>query len=158
MIDTKGADEIGAFPLQGECVAAWEAFHGWKNKLLDLAADHPAEALFTVVAGGAMVFYLAERDVNDDVATYGDALHYISTCLSVGYARIFPMTQIGKLVATIVMAIGPGLTAWVIEGRLTRRNALAEANTPPQPDPIVERLDAILQELKAQRTNGSAGV
>ena len=45
-----------------------------------------------------------------------DALHYISTCLSVGYARIFPVTQVGKLVATIVMAIGPSLSGWVIRG------------------------------------------
>ena len=151
MIDTKGADEIGAFPLQGECVAAWEAFHGWKNKLLDLAADHPAEALFTVVAGGAMVFYLAERDVNDDVATYGDALHYISTCLSVGYARIFPMTQTGKLVATIVMTIGPALSSWLIEGRVVGRQAATPA-APSGPDlaPVLERLDAILHELKAR--------
>lgn len=154
MIDTKEANEIGAFPLQGECVAAWEAFHGWKNKLLDLAADHPAEALFTVVAGGAMVFYLAEREVNDDVATYGDALHYISTCLSVGYARIFPMTQTGKLVATIVMTIGPALSSWLIEGRVVGRQSAAAPSTPtatgPDLAPVLERLDAILHELKAR--------
>lgn len=150
------------FPFEGECRAAYDALLRWKDRLLDLAVDNPAEALVVVLTGGALVFYLAEKDVNDEVLSYNDALHYISTCLSVGYARIFPMTQLGKLVASIVMAIGPGLTAWVIEGRLVRRGAQAEAaaplpSTPPQPDPMLERLDAILQELRALRANNSAG-
>lgn len=144
------AEPIGDFPFAGESRAAWEAFLRWKDQVTDYAVDHPAEALFCVVTGGALVFYLAEKPVNERVRTYGDALHYISTCLSVGYANVFPQTQTGKLVATIVMAIGPALTSWVLEGRLVAR----QAEGPPAPldlGPVVERLDMILQELRAQR-------
>lgn len=141
-------------PFADETRAALDAFQSWKNRLLEYAADNPAEALFWTLTGGAFVFYLAEKDVNEDVRGYNDALHYISTCLSVGYARIYPVTQIGKLVASIVMAIGPSLSGWVIEGSLVRRQSEAAAETPPGRDlaPMLERLDAILEELKAQRS------
>lgn len=141
-------------PFRQEADAALRAFQAWKSKLLDYAVDNPAETLFWVLTGGAFVFYLAEKDVNEDVHGYHDAIHYISTCLSVGYARIHPVTQVGKLVATIVMAIGPSLSGWIIEGRLVRRSAEAgDAPAAPPRDltPVLERLDAILEELKAQR-------
>lgn len=152
---------IGEFPFSGECREAVEAYHRWKNRLLDLAVENPAEALFVVVTGAAWIFYQAEKDVNEEVRAYGDALHYISTCMSVGYARIYPLTQTGKLVATIVMTIGPSLTSWMLEGRLVRRTA--ERETSPEAreeaararrrelEPVLARLDAILQELKAAR-------
>lgn len=143
-------DPIGEFPFAGESQAAWDAFLRWKDHVTDYAVDHPAEALFGVVTGGAMVFYLAEKPVNERVRTYGDALHYISTCLSVGYANLFPKTQTGKLVATIVMAIGPALTSWVLEGRLIARQ-VQSPGVPPDRGAVVERLDMILQELRARR-------
>jgi hypothetical protein len=139
------ASDLGAFPFAGECQAAFRTLQEWKGKLLDLAVDNPAETLFVVLTGGALVFYLAEREVNEGINTYDDALYYISTCLSVGYANVFPLTQTGKLVAAIVMAIGPALAAWQLEGRLVAR----QAQTPTPPDPIVERLDQILAELRS---------
>jgi len=147
--------QIGDFPFTRECRAAWEAFHRSKNRVLDLAVANPTESLFVVLTGSAWVFYLAEKDVNDDVRTYGDALHYISTCLSVGYARIYPVTQPGKLLATIVMAIGPSLSSWILEGRLVQRAAREEAR-PPEGDAVLQRLDAILAELRAARRETEA--
>ena len=149
--------QIGDFPFAGECQAAVDAFGAWKERLLDFAVDNPAEALFTVVTGSALVFYLAERGVNDRVNTYDDALYYISTCLSVGYANIFPVTQLGKLVAAIVMIIGPSLSSWMVEGRLVGRTARAAgedafpAPAPPDFGPVVEKLDEILREMRVQR-------
>lgn len=147
-MDSTALSLIDDFPFAGESRAAWEALQSWKRRLLDMAVDNPAETLLLFVGGAAVVFYLAEKDVNDDVETYGDALHYISTCLSVGYARIFPQTQVGKLIATIVMTFGPSVTAWVVEGRLVARGTAApQANN----SALIERLDAILVELRAQR-------
>ncbi|MBM3457415.1 MAG: two pore domain potassium channel family protein [Armatimonadetes bacterium] len=147
--------EILPHPFHNESQAALDALQRWKGQILDYAVRNPADALFWVVTGGAMVFYLAEKEANEDVRSYGDALHYISTCLSVGYARIYPTTQIGKLVATIVMAIGPALTSWIIEGRLVAKQGATPA--PPGPDltPILGRLDAILAELQAARRTSS---
>lgn len=151
---------IDEFPFAGEAQAALAALEEWKNRLLDAAVARPTEALVTVLTSGALIFYLAERDVNEDVRTYGDALHYISTCFSVGYARIYPVTQIGKLVASVVMVIGPAITSWILEGRLVAREAAKGAAAGPRPAapapdlrPVVERLDAILAELKGRASN-----
>jgi hypothetical protein len=149
--------EIGEFPFRGECQAAVDAFGAWKDRLLDSAVDHPLETQATLVLGSAWVFYLAEKDANDDVDTYSDALHYIATCLSVGYANIFPVTQLGRVIAAIVMMVGPPLTAWIVEGRMVRREGSSEPGAAPaeaaRPDlgPVLGKLDEILQELKAQR-------
>ncbi|HEU4753058.1 MAG TPA: hypothetical protein VFU47_08110, partial [Armatimonadota bacterium] len=68
-----------------------------------------------------------------------------------GYANVFPRTQLGKLVAAIVMMIGPALTSWVVEGRLVQRQATPPAAEEPQPETaaVLEKLELILQELKA---------
>jgi hypothetical protein len=146
--------QIGDFPFAGEAAAAVEAFQNWKNRLLDFAVDNPTEALLTLVLGSAWVFYLAERDENDGVNTYDDALYYISTCLCVGYANIFPKTQLGKLVAAIVMILGPSVSAWTLEGRLVRRTRDEEgAAATLDLGPVVEKLDAILTELRTSRGN-----
>lgn len=143
--------QIGDFPFTGECEAAVVALRQWKDRLLNMAADNPLETLLVGVLGSAWVFYLAEKGENEGVDTYDDALYYISTCLSVGYANIFPKTQIGKFVAALVMIIGPSLSGWVVEGHLVQRQRGEPA--PPAPDQaaVVEKLEAILQVLKAQQ-------
>lgn len=100
----------------------------------------PMESLCALVGAGAMMFYWAEKDVNPAVRTYWDAFHYIATCLSVGYANIFPVTQLGKAIGAAVMMVGPAMSA----------GALGEKETPPAlPDAsVVGRLDAILEELR----------
>jgi hypothetical protein len=142
--------QIGDFPFTGECRAAVEAFHSWKNRLLDYAADNPLEALLVLVTGAATVMYLAERDVNEGINTYDDALYYISTCLSVGYANVFPQTQLGKFVAALVMTLGPSMSSWVVEGRLIRRQSEQRALPPPETE-IVAKLDEVIAELRLLR-------
>src|SRR6266498_2857303 len=56
----------------------------------------PMENLCALVGAGAIAFYWAEKDHNPEVRSYWDAVHYIATCLSVGYAKIFPVTPIGE--------------------------------------------------------------
>lgn len=142
--------QIGDFPFTGECQAAVDAFHSWKNRLLDYAADNPLEALLVVVMGGATVLYLAEREVNEGINTYDDALYYISTCLSVGYANVFPQTQLGKFVAALVMIIGPSLSSWVVEGRLIRRQSERPILPAPETE-VVDKLDEVIAELRRLR-------
>jgi hypothetical protein len=159
-METSIEPQIGDFPFAGESRAAFEALLRWKNRLQDIAVDNPLETLFVLVSGGAAVFYLAEKAVNERVNSYADALHYVATCLCVGYANLFPETQTGKLVAAIVMSLGPSLAAWVLEGRLTARerdidpsfrSARRIAERGPGDSQVVERLEAILQELRRQR-------
>lgn len=143
--------EIGDFPFAGESQAALAALRLWKDRLLNMAADNPLETLLVGVMGSAWVFYLAEKGENEGVDTYDDALYYISTCLSVGYANIFPKTQIGKFVAALVMIIGPSLSGWVVEGHLVQRQRGDPPREAPDQTEVVQKLEAILQVLKAQQ-------
>ena len=73
------------------------------------------EQLTELVTQAAMVFYLVESPVNPGVQSHWDALHYIATSLSVGYANIFPVTAAGKAIGAVVMMIGPALSAKALE-------------------------------------------
>lgn len=118
---------------------------GWnelKNGLREAAANDPLDALATTVLGGALLFWIAERDVNPDCRRYEDALVFASTCLSVGYAKVFAITPAGKAIAAALMAVGPALAA--------------AALAPPKKaddssEQIVSKLDAILEELRRAR-------
>jgi voltage-gated potassium channel len=100
----------------------------------------PIDELSALVTWGAALFYWAEEGVNDGVKTYWDALHYIATSLSVGYANIFPVTPLGKTVGAVVMMVGPALSARALEAPHPESDA--------SPGAVVEKLDAILEELK----------
>ncbi len=101
-----------------------------------------AQQMADFVATAAALFLLAEEGHNPAVCTYWDALHYVSTSLSVGYANIFPVTQMGKAIGAVVQMVGPALSA----------KALEQPAPPPaqaQSDPaLLARLDAILEELR----------
>jgi hypothetical protein len=80
------------------------------------AAPHKnLEQLTELVTQAAALFYLVESPVNPGVQTYWDALHYIATSLSVGYANIFPVTAAGKAIGAAVMMIGPALSAKALD-------------------------------------------
>jgi voltage-gated potassium channel len=102
----------------------------------------PAEELSVLVTWGAALFYWAEADANPAVRSYWDALHYIATSLSVGYANIFPVTALGKAIGAAVMTVGPALSARALDGA---RPARGEGDGDA---PVVARLDAILAELR----------
>lgn len=107
------------------------------------AVATPAEELSLLVAWGAALFYWAEAGENPGVRSYWDALHYIATSLSVGYANIFPVTAVGKAVGAVVMMVGPALSARALDQvpRDDPASPLAAAA-------VVEKLDAILAELR----------
>jgi len=88
------------------------------------------EELTDFVCSAAVLFLCAEEGRNPSVRTYWDALHYVSTSLSVGYANIFPVTQAGRAIGAVVQMVGPALSARALE-----RNA---------PD----KMDEVLAELR----------
>jgi hypothetical protein len=111
---------------------------------LQPAVATPLEELNVLVTYGAALFYWAEVGQNDGVKTYWDALHYIATSLSVGYANIFPVTPLGKTIGAVVMMVGPALSARALE------------HTRDEPD-LAGKLDAILAELKKISSAATAG-
>jgi hypothetical protein len=114
-----------------------------ETDLIERLTQYPIESLAGFLLGASAAFYLAERNVNPKVKTYVDALYYISTCLSVGYADIFAQTQTGRAVATLVMTVGPSLTGELLDPP----HKAASASSVNQ-EMMIERLDAILEELR----------
>jgi hypothetical protein len=110
-----------------------------------MVANDPMDAVVVTVLGGSYLFYLAEKDVNPKVKTFWDALVFISTCLSVGYADIFAKTPAGQAIATAVMTIGPKLSGSFFDVPAVEQ----------KPDPTMEKiattLDAILAELRSKK-------
>jgi hypothetical protein len=98
-----------------------------------------AQVMTDFVTTCAGLFFIAEEGHNPGVKTYVDALHYVATSLSVGYANIFPVTQMGKAIGAVVMMVGPALSAKALEEQRADETAA-----------VVERLDAILAELRAR--------
>ena len=127
-------------------------YSGLKKVLRDAAAKDPVDSLVATVLGGALLFYYAERGHNPKVATYYDALVYVSTCVSVGYADIFPKTPTGKALASALMALGPAIAAAALDPPSAER-----APEPADPrlllfqEKMGATLDAILVELRSLR-------
>lgn len=117
--------------------------------LIELLTARPMESVFGFLLGSSAAFYLAERGANPKIQTYIDALYYISTCLSVGYADIFAQTQTGRAIATLVMAIGPSLTGELLDPPHKAASASAVGQ-----DMMIQRLDAILEELRKRPAAG----
>ena len=127
---------------------------GLKQRIRDAAGRDPMESIVVTVLGGALLFFYAEKGHNPKVRSYFDALVYVSTCVSVGYADIFPQTKTGKAIASALMTFGPAIAAAALEP------PAREGPEPAAPvDPklleiqgiIVTKLEAILGELHGLR-------
>jgi voltage-gated potassium channel len=105
-------------------------------------APNNMEALATLVGGAAALFYWAEKDANPAVQTYWDAVHYVATSLSVGYANIFPVTQLGKTIGAVIMMVGPAMSARALDP------PPAAAPAPSTDPALLTKLDEILTELR----------
>ena len=91
--------------------------------------------------------------------SYYDALVYVSTNLSVGYADIFARTPRGKAIGSALMTYGPAMTAGIFTP--------PAAPLDPSPAPsamvvpaassqaVLDKLDRILALLEANRTKAT---
>ena len=130
-----------------------DSLERFKGGLRDRFAQDPMGSVLTTVLGASNLFFRAEKGHNPKVTSYFDALVYVSTCVSVGYADIFPKTATGKALASALMAFGPSIAAAALEPR-------AQDRTPEPADPkllevqrlVCDKLDAILGELRTSRT------
>ncbi len=129
-----------------------QSAHGYFR---DKQAEDPMNAIVLTVLLGASAFYAAERHENPKVATFYDALIYVSTNLSVGYSDIFAKTDAGKAIGSALMAYGPALAARVFDQPNEAKERAAEGERSEQAlRDIASKLELILEELRQQR--GSA--
>ena len=130
---------------------------GIKQLLRTAVAKDPVDALAVTVLGSAWLFYQAERGHNEKVKTYWDALVFVSTSLSVGYADIFARTPTGQALATALNMFGPAMTAGLLEPTTAVDEATAAAAKAEREkallvqEKILEKLDAILGEMQKPR-------
>ena len=122
------------------------SYQSLKKAVREGITRDPLDALVVTVAGGAFLFWLAERDENPKCTTYLEALVYVSTCLSVGYADIFARTPAGRAIATAIMTVGPAMAAKALD---PPKEATPEDDaTLAVQKVIADKLDAILTELR----------
>ncbi len=122
------------------------SIEGLKARLRSEVARDPLDAIVQFTIGAAWLFYQAEHGEHARIETFSDALIYISTSLSVGYHEIHPKTQAGQVIASVVQMVGPSLAASALN---------PPASDKPANDAVVERLDAVLDELRALRLTTS---
>jgi hypothetical protein len=105
-------------------------------------ADTPCKNSVALVGLSSLLFYAAEKHHNHKVNDIWDALVYCSTCISVGYADIFPKTPIGKIIGSALMTIGPALAAKTLDGPADQQRDQTQ-------EQILDTLKQILAKLPA---------
>jgi voltage-gated potassium channel len=109
-----------------------------------------------VLVTASLVAYYAERPVNPEFATVGDALWWgIVTLTTVGYGDIVPKTPTGRLAGVAIMLTGVAVLG-VLAGSLASFFRLGDNGKPngPPPDqpasPAATASDVALQALTAE--------
>ncbi|WP_437618774.1 hypothetical protein [Sorangium sp. So ce1151] len=153
-VAARGRDERlrGAIALLAVGLAAGGAgelsYEQLKQRFRSAMTRDPVDSLAVMVLGCSYLFYQAEHAENPRCAGYVDALLFISTCLSGGYTDLFARTPAGKAIASFVTTFGPTLATSALGAPA---GASAPQGTQEQGRAILERLDGILEALRAPR-------
>jgi hypothetical protein len=123
-----------------------------KAGVREIVARDPMDTALVTVLGGSYLFYLAEKDVNPKVQSFWDALVFVTTCLSVGYADVFAKTPAGKAIASALMTIGPA-----VSGAIFDPPAEHAAKDKVDQAALVARIDALVTALEKNRERESSG-
>jgi len=83
-------------------------------------ATHIAFSGLALVMVPAGFFWELEREVNDDLRGYGDALYFaITTLTTVGYGDITPVTRLGRLIVSFQMLSAVSLIPYEVSNLFT---------------------------------------
>lgn len=134
---------LAALAAAGEPDFGKDATRRLKDALRRGYSDDPMGTTLATVLVASWLFYRAERGHNPKVATFYDALVYVSTNLSVGYSDIFAKTPAGKAIGSALMTFGPAMATRFLDAPPPATNDDASRA-------IVERLDRILAALEAR--------
>ena len=120
---------------------------GLGERIRTLAAVDPFQAVTTTVLVSSALFFAAERGVNEKVNTFGDALAYCATSLSVGYHDIFPRTEAGKAITGLLHTLGPALSARALDAPY-RETQEREAASSAHDRAVLDKLEEIAKALR----------
>ncbi len=127
---------------------------GLADQIRTHTAVDPLQTVTTTVLVSAAAFYAAEKGVNEKVQTFGDALAYCATSLSVGYHDIFPRTEAGKAITGVLHTLGPALAAKALDApsRETQEQAQKKEEKASAHDrAVLAKLEEIVGALRERR-------
>ncbi|BCJ75337.1 hypothetical protein CS0771_48810 [Catellatospora sp. IY07-71] len=102
-----------------------------------------------LLVGAAMAFY-AERPVNPEFATFGDAVWWaVVTLTTVGYGDIVPITTAGRVDGAAIMIMGVALLG-LLAGSLASFFGLEPKSSGAEPEPPHDPVLAELAQLRAE--------
>jgi len=110
---------------------------------------YAALIVFTVVAGGGVVFVAVEP--GQDLSTWDGLWWAAETVTTVAYGDIYPTTALGRIVAAVVMTAGIGFVA-MLTGALAQRFLYGgSGGATPEPDPdraeMMRKLDGLSEQI-----------
>lgn len=138
---------LAAATAPGGATATVSRLH---ERLREYQAREPANAILVTVLAGAAAFWIAERNRNPRMTSFSDALVYAATNLSVGYSDILAKTPAGKVIGSWLMTYGPALATRALDAPGQPVAAAPSAASDAALDRVVEKLEAILNELRAR--------
>jgi|LNFM01.1.fsa_nt_gb voltage-gated potassium channel len=152
------APEALALGALGRVLAAQDfgaLYDSAKRELRSAIAKDPIDSLVVTCLGGAWLFYVAEKDENEKVTSFWDALVFVTTSLSVGYANVFAVTPAGKAIAAALNTIGPAMAAKALEAPAAERDTHNQESVDAQRQ-LIERIDALVGRLDRLATEREA--
>lgn len=126
------------------------AWNRTRDALRDAAREDPVDTAFATIFCGSYLFFLAERRTNPKVKTFGDAMVFISTCMSVGYSDIFARTEAGKYIASTVMTVGPSMVAQLF-APTAKEQAAGDLRAEARHEEMMVALGALTKALERRR-------
>jgi len=125
------------------------SFASLADQVRTAAAVDPLRTVTTTVLVSSAAFFVAERGINEKVKTFGDALAYCATSLSVGYHDVFPRTEAGKAITGLLHTLGPALAARALDAP-AREQERKENEASEHERAVLAKLDEIASALRAR--------
>jgi hypothetical protein len=123
------------------------SFASLADQVRTAAAVDPLRTVTTTVLVSSAAFFVAERGINEKVKTFGDALAYCATSLSVGYHDVFPRTEAGKAITGLLHTLGPALAARALDAP-AREQERKEREASEHDRAVLAKLEEIASALK----------
>lgn len=114
------------------------------NLLHETRIDYGFFIVLTVLLVSATILYFVEFGVNPEINSFDDAFWYLLvTITTVGYGDIYPKTEVGRIIGTVIMFTGIGFMSFLTA---TLTSAIIK-NRDGNSAEVHDKLDALHSEI-----------
>lgn len=107
--------------------------------------DYGIFILLLILLSSATVLFLVEFGVNENINSFDDAFWYLLvTITTVGYGDIYPKTDAGRVIGTIIMFTGIGFMSFLTA---TITSSIVKSNNDNKSDELHDKLDKLHSEI-----------